>query len=316
MDTLKTVREYSSMRKVPALALVVVGLFLSLTAIAQADDNHGLKFKPLNVCSTCSTLPFGINDRGQVTGVYFDAAGKGRGFLKTGNHYDLIDIPGAQFVEAQRANNGGYVLGDYVAADGLGRPWVRRPDGKLDLKPGFPGATFTGAIYITDSGLILGYATKDPAQAVGYFGYFLDGTTYSQPFSYPGANVLSTYPVALNRKGEMVGSVQFGTIENEHGWYRSRAGVYRLVDYPGAIQSEVFDITEDGLMLGRYQDAKGINHGYFLQEGEFTSFDYVGPQTYIWKINARGVVVGYSFQKDAYAPPAFGFEVQTQFSDR
>ena len=40
----------------------------------------------------------------------------------------------------------------------------------MDLKPGFPGTTFTGAIFITDTGRILGYATKDPAQAAGYFG--------------------------------------------------------------------------------------------------------------------------------------------------
>ena len=115
-------------RKMLALAVVAVGLVVtfitsSLTAIAQADNPGGLKFEPINVCSTCSTLPFGINDRGQVTGVYFDAAGTGRGFLKTGNRYDIINIPDAQYVEAQRANNSGHVLGDYVAADGLGRPW-------------------------------------------------------------------------------------------------------------------------------------------------------------------------------------------------
>jgi hypothetical protein len=260
------------------------------------------------VCSGCSTLPFGINNRGDITGVYFDPAGKGRGFLKTNGAYISIDIPGAQYVEAQRSNSSGYVLGDYLAADGLGRPWVRRPDGSLDLKAGYPGATFTGAIDITARGRILGYATLDPAQLAGYFGYWLDGTTYSAPFSYPGANVVSTYPVAVNQRGEMVGSVQFGTIDNEHGWHRSRDGQYRLVDYPGSTQSEVFDINDHGVMLGRYRDARGINHGFFLEDGAFTTFDYVGPQTYIWKMNASGVVVGYSFDKDAYGPPARGFE--------
>jgi hypothetical protein len=302
------------------VGLVLAALFLlphadaaeafSSASGAAAAQQPGPTFVPISVCQGCSTLPFGINDRGQVTGVYFDASGKGRGFLKSGSTYDVIDIPGAQFVEAQRSNNRGHVVGDYVAADGLGRPWVRHPNGTIDLKPAYPGATFTGAIYITEDDVILGYATRDPAQAAGYFGYVLKGNTYVETFSYPGPNVVSTFPVSLNRRGEMVGSVEFGTIENEHGWYRSRDGHYRLIDYPGAVQSEAFDITDDGLILGRYQDSRGINHGFFLKDGVFTSFDYVGPQTYIWKINAHGTVVGYSFQQNAYGPPASGFEVQ------
>ena len=288
-----------------ALLLVLLASFTAASALA--DEQEHTRFTPVNVCSTCSTLPFGINNHDQVTGLFFDAAGVGRGFLKTGNHYDVIDIPGAQLVEAQRANDAGFVLGDYLGADGIGRPWVRRPDGSMDLRPGFPGATFTGAIYLYESGRIIGYATKDPAQLAGYFVYFLDGTNFSEPFSYPAPNVVSTFLVSVNRNDEWVGAVEFGTTQNEHGWYRSPSGQFRLIDFPGSIQTEVFDITDDGLMLGRYMDANHINHGYFLDHGVFRSFDYVGPQTYIWKINRRGHVAGYSFQGNAYGPPATGF---------
>ena len=293
-----------------ALCILVTTLLVSAPATASAESTHREQFTPLNVCASCATLPFGINDRGDVTGLFFDASGKGRGFLKTHGSFISIDIPNAQFVEAQRSNDRGDVLGDYLGADGLGRPWVRHADGALDLKAGFPGATFTGAIFITDTGRIMGYATHDPAQAAGYFGYFLDGATYSAPFSYPGTNVVSTYPVSMNHRGEMVGSVQFDTIQNEHGFYRSPSGAYRVIDFPGARQSEVFDITDDGLMLGRYQDASGINHGFFLRDGHFTTLDYLGPQTYIWKINARGQVAGYSFEQNAYGAPAEGFVYQ------
>lgn len=290
--------------------VLLLGWLLLAPGLAHAQSGQDLHFTPVSVCGGCSTLPFGINDSGQITGVYFDVSGKGRGFLQTGGAYVSIDIPGAQYVEAQRSNNLGQVLGDYVAADGLGRPWVRQQDGRLELKAGYPGATFTGAIYITDAGRILGYATRDPAQVAGYFGYWLDGSTYSAPFSFPGTDVISTYPVAVNQRGEMVGSVQFGTIQNEHGWHRSTDGRYQLVDFPGSKQSEVFDINDDGVMLGRYQDAAGINHGFFLKDGRFSTFDYVGPQTYIWKMNARNEVVGYSFQQNAYGPPASGFVVR------
>jgi hypothetical protein len=107
-------------------------------------------------------------------------------------------------------------------------------------------------------------------------------------------------------------SAIIGTIQNEHGWHRSPSGTFRLIDYPGAIQTEVFDITDDGLMLGRYMDVNGINHGFFLENGVFSTFDYIGPQTYIWKINRHGVVVGYSFANGAYGPPAQGFEVRVR----
>jgi hypothetical protein len=292
---------------------VVLGLAIALStwaAAASADEARHRNIAPISVCPTCSTLPFGINDRDQVTGLFFDAAGHGRGFLKTGNHYDVIDIPGAQLVEAQRSNNAGYVLGDYLGADGIGRPFVRRPNGSLDLRPGFPGATFTGAIFLHEDGRIIGYATRDPAQLAGYFVYFLDGTTYSEPWSYPAPDVVSTFLVSVNHRGEWVGAVEIGTVQNEHGWYRSPSGEFRLIDFPGAIQTEVFDITDNGLMLGRYMDTQHINHGFFLDHGVFSAFDYVGPQTYIWKINHRGNVVGYSFENNAYGPPAQGFVTQ------
>jgi hypothetical protein len=299
------------------VAAMALATTMSVGSAGRADAELHQPFTPIRVCAQCATLPFGINDlpfgindRSDVTGLFFDSIGRGRGFVRTGGHLIVVDIPGAHLVEAQRANNGGDVLGDYVAADGIGRPWVRHADGTLDTKPGFPNATFTGAIFITESGRIMGYATHDPAQAAGYFGYFLDGTTYSAPFSYPGANVVSTYPVSMNHRGEMVGSVQFDTIQNEHGFYRSPSGQFRLVDYPGSRQSEVFDITDDGLMLGRYEDADGVNHGFFLRDGQFTTLDYFGPQTYIWKINARGEVAGYSFERNAYGAPAEGFVYQ------
>ena len=86
---------HASKRAMVALVLGFAAVLVVSVVVAYADDDRRLRFVPVSVCDTCSTLPFGVNDRNQVTGLFFDAAGKGRGFLKTGNHYDVIDIPGA-----------------------------------------------------------------------------------------------------------------------------------------------------------------------------------------------------------------------------
>jgi hypothetical protein len=301
-----------SRRMISSAYIFALSALLSLSAVAAAgaESNHQANVVPISVCATCSTLPFGINDHDQVTGLFFDAAARGRGFLKTGEHYDVIDIPGAQLVEAQRANNAGYVVGDYLrsgrhwsalrtAAERITRSAARIP--RCNVHRRHLSARGRPDYRLCDQG---------PRPVGRLLRLFLDGTNYSEPFSYPAPDVVSTFLVSVNHRDEWVGPVELGTIQNEHGFYRSPSGEFRLIDFPGSIQSEVFDITDDGLMLGRYMDVNHINHGFFLDHGVFTSFDYVGPQTYIWKINHRGVVVGYSFESNAYAPPAQGFMIR------
>lgn len=255
-----------------------------------------LDFTTVSVCDSCSTQPIGINDKGVITGGYFDVKGDSHGFLLTkSGSYITFDVPHALFMEAGRSTNSGYLVGDYVADDGIDRPFVRNPDGSLDLRPEFPGASVTYGIEINGVGNLIGSYTLDPIAQSGFTGYVMRDNRFVTTFSYPGANVTSTFVLGENESGAIVGSFKTTTADEEHGFLRSAHGKFKQIDYPGSLQTEAFGINAAGDIVGRYLDAHGVNHGFLLSDGEFTSIDSAGPNTYAWGINSKGDIVGWAF---------------------
>src|SRR5258708_5760164 len=104
-------------------------------------------FTPINVCGTCETQPLGINSRGDISGSYFDSSKTSHGFVKNSVGYISFDgTADAIFTEAGHINNKGQIAGDSLnAVDFIDRPFIRNPDGTIDHKPGFPGASVTFA---------------------------------------------------------------------------------------------------------------------------------------------------------------------------
>lgn len=268
----------------------------SLSTQTLQTDAKTLDFTTISVCDSCSTQPIGISNKGVITGGYFDAGGNPHCFLMTKKgSYVTFDVPDALFVEAGRGNASGSVAGDYVAEDGIDRPFVRNPDGSFDLRPAFTGASVTYAIDINSRGDLVGSYTLDPDAANGFTGYVMRGSTFTSTFSYPGANVTNTYVLGQNESGALVGSYKTTTADEEHGFLRTAHGKFRQIDYPGSIQTEAFGINDQGDIVGRYLDAGGVNHGFLLSDGDFTTFDSAGPNTFAWGINSKGNIVGWAF---------------------
>jgi probable HAF family extracellular repeat protein len=274
-------------------------------SMAAASVNFYV-FTPISVCPSCSTQAVGINEKGNVTGGYLDAGGTSHGFVLRNGIFATIDIPGALFVEAGRSNAAGQIAGDYVAEDGIDRPFVRNTDGSLSLRSGLPGASVTYAIEINNGGDLLGSFTLDPSGASGFTGYVMRGKNFILIFTYPGANVTSTYALGWNEAGTIVGSYKTTTDGEEHGFSRSAQGKFKQLDFPGSAQSEAFGINAAGDIVGRYADAQGTQHGFLLRNGVFTTIDALpGQNTYAWGINARGEIVGWTFP--SFAGPFNGF---------
>ena len=279
----------------------------TLVRLAAANVSASQNFSPINVCASCLTQPFGINESGLITGTYVDADGAPHGFLLRGGNYVNIDVPDSLFVEAAKSNDAGAIAGDYVAQDGIDRPFVRDRFGNLIFKSGFPGAAVTYGVKVNNQGSLLGGYTLDPSGATGFHGYILTGIDFAT-FDYPGANVTSTFPLDMNEVGTIVGSYKTTTEGEEHGFMRSAQGVFTQIDFPGSVQSEAFGINAAGDIVGRYLGTDGHHHGFLLRNGNFTSIDYLSPNTYAWGINSRGTIVGYSFA-DSPSGPINGFKL-------
>jgi len=70
-------------------------------------------FTVLQGTGSTGTDPLGINDQGQVTGIYEDSQGVYHGFLKDGSAITSFDVPGAHDTDAYAINNEGDVSGYY-----------------------------------------------------------------------------------------------------------------------------------------------------------------------------------------------------------
>jgi probable HAF family extracellular repeat protein len=60
-----------------------------------------------------STSATGMNDRGQIVGVYEDGTGTTHGFLLIGGTFTDVDFPGADFTNCRGINNAGVIVGRY-----------------------------------------------------------------------------------------------------------------------------------------------------------------------------------------------------------
>ena len=68
------------------------------------------------------------------------------------------------------------------------------------------------------------------------------------------------------------------------------------IDVPGAIDTVANTINARGDIVGFYDGADGVQHGFLLSKGTFTTIDYPDASgTVARSINARGDVVGFFF---------------------
>lgn len=106
--------------------------------------------------------------------------------------------------------------------------------------------------------------------------------------SYPRTDAYSTSPWGINDAGQIVGSVK-GTDGIWHGYLDDR-GVYSLVDYPGAIYTNLLAVNNYGVMVGLYSDDTG-SHSFIYDHGAFST-----SSAYLDDNNDAGQVVGFSGQ--------------------
>jgi uncharacterized membrane protein len=98
----------------------VVGFFMDMmTGRSESYVIDKGEFTAFAVPGSTLTSAWDVNARGEIVGVYRDAANRIHGFLRDGDHYTTLDFPGAAITRAFGINAGGDVVGAFV--DGTGR---------------------------------------------------------------------------------------------------------------------------------------------------------------------------------------------------
>ena len=291
----------------PAAAGTTSHGFLAKRGRFTAIEHPGATTVPATPNGQAGTATTGINDRGQILGVYEGRDRVIRHFVRDGrgrftriNEARLL-APG-QFDEFVDINNRGQIVGFYnddqrVTTTGF----LRTRRGRfVDID--VPGSQVTGPLKINDRGQVVGIYVDGDAEpnadgttpAGVLHGFVREDGDY-ETIDVPGA--AATFPTGINNRGQMVGSY----IDAEgayHGFVRDRRGaVATLPEAPGVDPvsggTQPASLNERGQIVGLAYDAEGGSRAFLFERGRFTMID--GPEaayTRALDINNSGQIVG------------------------
>jgi uncharacterized membrane protein len=263
------------------------------------------------------TQAAGINDRGEVTGVFFDANGNQHGFLrKREGEIVTFDAPNVGY-GAQAGlsyglgtiptgiNNEGRIVGYYTDANGAYHGFVRSARGKFRViddpsSSSSPSATFAQAI--NDSGTVVGFWYDSNFNYHGFVREVDGSFTTVDP---PGDLVAECYHI--NDLGEVAGDWVDAATGTFHGMLLHSDGKLVTFDAPNGVNDTFGGLGQAlnlwGNFAGTYADANYGAHGYVrYANGKFAEFTAPGGGTSgfngTWSasLNLLGTVVGYSFE--------------------
>jgi uncharacterized membrane protein len=257
-------------------------------------------FVSINVPGGDYTEAHGINERGDIVGLYYTAAdGVSHGFLLRKGVFTTIDVPGAaETLGARGINSRGDIVGGFTDSAFVLHGYLLS-DGRF-TQIDVPGASGNGASRINDAGDVMGHYFD----AVGnHRGYIRKDGKFSD-VRVPGGTTVTVRDAQDNGR-VLVGTVILNQDGGFHGFRRSRAGELELIEYPGLSVpcSGLRSINQRGDIVGGFAYVNSVDecyppfvdsHGFLLRDGQFTVIDFPGSQTSTepTSINDDGVIVG------------------------
>jgi uncharacterized membrane protein len=259
------------------------------------------------------TAHFNLNNRGQVVGLYVDAADAEatppgrlptiRSFVKDRRgRVTTFTVPGASAMVAWGINDRRQIAGTYrdagavvpgvPAPPGTVHSFVRQPGGRI-TSIDLPGFNDTQVSDINNRGQVVGKANDAQGRRVGFLREPGGKVT---TIVLPGGAELDEV-LAVNDRGQVAGSwgdrPQTRTVEpgSFHGLVWDRGRLTRF-DVPGSLATGALGINNAGQVTGSVDDTRG-HHGFVRQpSGRFTTIDAPGRMvTDAWGINDRGQIV-------------------------
>jgi uncharacterized membrane protein len=202
--------------------------------------DHGT-FTLIDVPGASETQARGINDKGQIVGLYFDgqSGGPGRhGFLLDHGIFTTIDMPGSTTGLLDGINDKGQIVG-----------------------------SFSGGVFLLDHGHFTNVPTLIDAFAINARGEIVGDAVQGGScvldngavniIDVPGSVANTTRALRINNRGQVVGFYFFDT---HHGFLFDH-GRFTTIDVPGAVATELTGINGAGHIVGFFNDAGG-QHGF------------------------------------------------------
>ena len=233
----------------------------------------------------------GINDNGDVAGYFVDAAGAIRGFVRFRNgtfSAPIVAPNDTGSTQVTDINNSPTVCGVSYDAVNYAFHGFFLTDGTFTLFD-IEGAGSTTITGINVYGDFVGGYGPDTFNVQAY----VDVNGQVSSFAIPGASF--TTGTAINGLRMVVGNYILATDSSLHGFFRNTDGNLTYpVDFPGSTLTSLRGINDHRLVVGAYDDADSVMHGFVLKPpATFLSFTYPGATyTTLGGVNNRGLVCG------------------------
>jgi len=117
-----------------------------------------------------TTSALGINDEGQVVGLYADALDNAHGYLRSRGGFQTIDLPQSDSTLTTGINEDGSVVGNYLSSDGTGTHGFVLKRGKATIVD-FPVLTSRTRVRgVNEQGAIVGFYSPDGTTVHAFVG--------------------------------------------------------------------------------------------------------------------------------------------------
>jgi uncharacterized membrane protein len=269
--------------------------FLAEDGVVTTIDHPDAPTIPATPDGGAGTGTTGINDRGEVLGVYGDIDRFVRHFVRDRKRrFRMIDDPpgGSDFDEYVDINNSGEIVGFYNDDQGFTTTGFLRSRKGRFTSIDVPDSLVTGPLKINDRRQVVGLYVDAGRGLHGFLWHDGDFKT----IDVPGA--AATVVGAINNRGQMVG-FYIDAAGAYHGFLRDRRGaVMTLPEAPGAEPTmggtQPASINERGQIVGLAYNAQGGGRGFLVERGVYKPIEAHGAATYTraLDINNRGQIVG------------------------
>jgi len=220
------------------------------------------------------TRPQKINDHNNVAGIFLDASGVSKGYVRfaDGTFSDPIVDPNdtGNLTEARCNNNQDLVGGDYSDSSGIFHGFLLKG---VNYKNYDISSSFTIVLGLNDAKAECGSFIDDNT---GVQSGFTDIGGTVTPIVIP--NAANTLAYGINTGNAVTGYYTDGTDGLTHGWYQDSRGRLRApLDPAGSTGTVIFALNDNNWIVGRYPDASGVTHGFILiPPNQFVTYDYPG----------------------------------------
>jgi len=275
---------------------LVSAMSVFLTAIsANPSQAQQYVFRSVDVPGAAYTSAQCNNNLGQIVGFNPTAgfSSPNENFLLSLGVFEPVHgYPGGESTLLIAVNpSGGKMVGSWTDKTGSEHGFLlfKKKYTSFD----YPGAVWTEAIDINDSGDIVGtYFDVTAAH-----GFKLQSGTFTN-LDPPGA--VGSFAETINNSGAVVGyySLTDPLLNSGLQGYFLNEGSFTSVNYPGAAQTAASGLNSSGQIVGWYVDNSGIYHGFSDFSGTFATVDYPGAaNSEAIEINDAGQILG-----DWYGP--------------